>query len=77
MSGRPLITAPYGISLDEAYQILGKNRIERLPLVDKDDKLVGLISVKDFQNKEKYPRASKDAAGRLLVAAAIGFLVRL
>lgn len=73
MSGRPLITAPYGISLDEAYQILGKNRIERLPLVDKDDKLVGLISVKDFQNREKYPRASKDVAGRLLAAAAIGF----
>jgi len=75
-----LITAPVGTSLDEAEQILGKNRIEKLPVVTKDGKLVGLITVKDIHKRRQYPNAAKDAEGRLLVAAAIGaggdYLVR-
>lgn len=75
-----LITAPVGTSLDEAEQILGKNRIEKLPVVSKDGKLVGLITVKDIHKRRQYPNAAKDAEGRLLVAAAIGaggdYLVR-
>jgi IMP dehydrogenase len=67
-----LITAPVGTSLDEAEQILGKNRIEKLPVVSKDGKLVGLITVKDIHKRRQYPNAAKDSEGRLLVAAAIG-----
>ncbi|MBA3855187.1 MAG: IMP dehydrogenase, partial [Gemmatimonas sp.] len=67
-----LITAPVGTSLDEAEQIMGKHRIEKLPVVEKDGKLVGLITVKDIHKRRQYPNAAKDAEGRLLVAAAIG-----
>ena len=75
-----LITAPAGTSLDEAEQILGKHRIEKLPVVDGAGKLIGLITVKDIHKRRQYPNAAKDQHGRLMVAAAIGasgdFLVR-
>jgi len=72
MTSMPLITAPVGIHPDEAMAMLAQHRIEKLPLVDPDGKLRGLITVKDFDKSEKYPLASKDGAGRLLVGAAIG-----
>ena len=72
MTPMPLITAPVGVSTDQAIALLAQNRIEKLPLVDEHNKLRGLITVKDFDKSEKYPLASKDAAGRLMVAAAIG-----
>ncbi|MBI2671192.1 IMP dehydrogenase [Candidatus Woesearchaeota archaeon] len=67
-----LITAPFGITMDEAKKVLRENRIEKLPLLDGDGKLRGLITTKDITKKEKYPNASKDIKGRLLVGAAIG-----
>ncbi len=72
MTPMPLITAKVGASPDEAIALLAQHRIEKLPLVDELNKLRGLITVKDFDKSEKYPLASKDAAGRLLVAAAVG-----
>ena len=67
-----LITGLEGTTLDEAKAILQKNRIEKLPIVDKDYKLKGLITIKDIEKVLKYPNSAKDAAGRLLCAAAIG-----
>ncbi|MDE6442733.1 MAG: IMP dehydrogenase [Clostridia bacterium] len=67
-----LITAPVGTSLDEAQKILGKHRIEKLPIVDKDGYLKGLITIKDIEKSIQYPNSARDANGRLLVAAAIG-----
>ena len=67
-----LITGLEGTTLDEAKAILQKNRIEKLPIVDKDYKLKGLITIKDIEKVMKYPNSAKDAAGRLLCAAAIG-----
>ncbi len=72
MTPVPLITAKVGATPDEAIALLAQHRIEKLPLVDEHGKLRGLITVKDFDKSEKYPLASKDAAGRLLVAAAVG-----
>jgi IMP dehydrogenase len=72
MTKEGLITAPHGTSLDEAEQIMGKHRIEKLPVVEKDGRLIGLITVKDIHKRRAYPNAAKDAEGRLLVAAAIG-----
>jgi IMP dehydrogenase len=68
-----LITAPEGISPGDALAIFASHKIEKLPLVDKNGRLKGLITVKDFDKSEKYPRATKDAEGRLRVGAAIGF----
>jgi IMP dehydrogenase len=68
----PLVTAPVGIVPDKAIAIFAQHRIEKLPLVDEQGKLRGLITVKDFDKSEKYPLASKDSSGRLLVAAAVG-----
>jgi len=73
MTAQPLITGPAGISRDEASGLLRQHKRERLPLVDADDKLVGLITVKDFVKSEQFPNASKDSSGRLLVGAAVGF----
>ena len=73
MTSAPLITGPVGISGEEAFRLLGKHRIEKLPLVDDEGRLQGLITVKDFDKRDKYPNASKDSQGRLLVGAAIGF----
>lgn len=71
MTPMPLITAPVGVSGDAALGLLRKHKIEKLPLVDADGKLRGLITVKDFVKTEQYPLATKDADGRLLVAAAV------
>jgi IMP dehydrogenase len=67
-----LITAPVGTTLEEAEQILHKNRIEKLPVVDESFQLRGLITVKDIQKRIRYPRACKDHLGRLRVGAAVG-----
>lgn len=72
MTKENLVTVPIGTSLDEAEKILQKFRIEKLLVVDKDKRLRGLITVKDIQNRKKYPNASKDKHGRLLVGAAVG-----
>lgn len=73
MTAMPLITAPVGISREDAKGLLAKYRVEKLPIVDELGRLAGLITVKDFVKTEKYPNATKDAKGRLLVGAAIGF----
>ena len=73
MTPLPLITAPVGISREDATAILRQHKRERLPLVDDQGRLAGLITVKDFVRSEQYPHASKDADGRLLVGAAIGY----
>lgn len=67
-----LITAPVGTSLEEAKQILLDNRIEKLPIVDEDNKLAGLITIKDIDNVVNYPNACKDNKGRLRCGAAVG-----
>jgi len=67
-----LITAKEGISLDEAEDILHKNKIEKLPIVDDEGNLKGLITIKDIKKKKEFPNACKDEFGRLRVAAAIG-----
>jgi IMP dehydrogenase len=72
MTSERLITAPVGTTLDEAKAILGKHRIEKLPLVDAQGHLKGLITVKDIQKKRDYPLASLDGRGRLLCGAALG-----
>lgn len=69
---RKLVTAPLGTTLDEARAILHEHKIEKLPIVDEDFRLRGLITVKDIQKKAEAPRASKDTHGRLLVGAAVG-----
>ncbi|MHA7177464.1 IMP dehydrogenase [Arthrobacter sp. Sr24] len=73
MTNMPLITGQVGISREEASGLLAKNKIEKLPLVDKAGVLRGLITVKDFAKAEQYPLATKDDEGRLRVGAAIGF----
>jgi IMP dehydrogenase len=67
-----LVTAPVGTTLDEAERILAKHRVEKLPVVDGDRRLKGLITVKDIHKRRQYPTANKDTHGRLRVAAAIG-----
>ncbi|NMC33137.1 MAG: IMP dehydrogenase [Veillonellaceae bacterium] len=72
MTQEHLITAPVGTSLEEAKKILGKHRIEKLPLIDADGNLKGLITIKDIEKAQKYPNSAKDGKGRLLAAAAVG-----
>ncbi|WP_018963876.1 IMP dehydrogenase [Coprothermobacter platensis] len=72
MTKEHLITAPVGTSLEEARQILKAHKIEKLPLVDELGNLKGLITIKDLEKRSKYPNASKDSKGRLLVGAAVG-----
>ncbi|MBE3576628.1 MAG: IMP dehydrogenase [Limnochordales bacterium] len=72
MTKENLITAPVGTTLEEAKQILHRHRIEKLPLVDEQGHLKGLITIKDIEKAIKYPRAAKDDKGRLRVAAAVG-----
>ena len=67
-----LVTAPVGTSLLEAQKILGKHRIEKLPIVDDDYNLKGLITIKDIEKSIQYPNSAKDVNGRLLVGAAVG-----
>jgi IMP dehydrogenase len=73
MTKAPLITAPVGIDPDGAIAILAQHKIEKLPLIDAEGRLGGLITVKDFDKSEQYPNATKDDEGRLRVGAAIGF----
>jgi IMP dehydrogenase len=72
MTSEGLITAPEGTTLDEAERILAKHRVEKLPVVDAQGHLKGLITVKDIHKRRQYPISAKDHHGRLLVAAAIG-----
>ena len=67
-----LVTAPVGTDLEQARAILAKHRIEKLPIVDENGMLRGLITIKDIQKAVKYPNSARDAAGRLLCAAALG-----
>ncbi|MGY2873390.1 IMP dehydrogenase [Marmoricola sp. URHA0025 HA25] len=73
MTPTPLITAPVGISREDATTLLRQHKRERLPIVDADGRLAGLITVKDFVKSEQFPHASKDSHGRLMVGAAIGY----
>ena len=72
MTKENLVTAPVGTSLKDAQKILGKHRIEKLPIVDKDGYLKGLITIKDIEKSIQYPNSARDKNGRLLVAAAVG-----
>lgn len=72
MTSEGLITAPENTKLEEAKRILQEHRIEKLPLIDKDGYLKGLITIKDIEKMRKYPNSSKDKDGRLLAAAAVG-----
>ncbi|GLH97976.1 IMP dehydrogenase [Phytohabitans aurantiacus] len=72
MTRMPLVTAPVGVSKDGALALLREHKVEKLPIVDEAGKLRGLITVKDFTKSEQYPDATKDDAGRLRVAAAVG-----
>lgn len=67
-----LVTAPVGTTLPEAQKILGKHRIEKLPIVDNEGNLKGLITIKDIEKTIQYPHSAKDKNGRLLVGAAVG-----
>lgn len=72
MTPAPLITAKEGITLEEAAKVLQKHKVEKLPIVDEQGKLKGLVTIKDILKKEQYPNANKDQYGRLCVGAAIG-----
>ncbi len=72
MTSEGLVTAPQGTTLEEAQTILGRHRIEKLPVVDDEGRITGLITVKDINKKIKYPNATKDGQGRLRCAAAVG-----
>jgi IMP dehydrogenase len=72
MTRMPLVTAPVGVTRPEALSLLSGNKVEKLPLVDAAGRLRGLITVKDFAKSEKFPNATKDPEGRLVVGAAVG-----
>jgi IMP dehydrogenase len=72
MTPMPLVTAPVGVSRDQALSLLRQHKMEKLPLVDGAGRLRGLITVKDFTKTDEYPQATKDAEGRLVVGAAVG-----
>ncbi len=72
MTKRNLVTAPVGTSLEEAQKILGKHRIEKLPIVDENGYLKGLITIKDIEKSIQYPNSARDKNGRLLAGAAVG-----
>jgi IMP dehydrogenase len=73
MTAMPLVTAPVGIGREDSAALLAKHKVEKLPIVDENGRLRGLITVKDFVKSELYPTATKDSRGRLRVAAAVGF----
>ncbi|RBP68217.1 inosine-5'-monophosphate dehydrogenase [Brevibacterium sanguinis] len=73
MTPMPLVTAPVGVSPDRAFELLARHKVEKLPLVDENNVIKGLITVKDFVKTEEYPLATKDDEGRLRVGAAVGF----
>jgi IMP dehydrogenase len=72
MTAQDLVTVPVGTTLEEARAVLHRHKIEKLPVVDGDGRLKGLITVKDIEKRTKYPHATKDEQGRLRVAAAVG-----
>jgi IMP dehydrogenase len=72
MTPQPLVTAKVGIAIEEAKKLLQQHRIEKLPLIDDDGTLKGLITVKDIQKARDFPRSARDSKGRLLVGAAVG-----
>lgn len=72
MTKAPLVTAKVGITLEEAAQVLQAHKIEKLPIVDENGVLQGLVTIKDIEKKERFPNANKDQHGRLRVGAAIG-----
>lgn len=72
MTAMPLVVAEEGVSKEDALGLLSSNKVEKLPIVDKQGRLAGLITVKDFVKTEQYPHATKDGSGRLLVGAGIG-----
>ncbi|AZB09749.1 IMP dehydrogenase [Chryseobacterium sp. G0162] len=72
MTKENLITSDKDTNLEKAKEILLKSRVEKLPIVDKDNKLVGLITIKDIDNQLEYPNANKDQSGRLIVGAGVG-----
>ena len=72
MTKSPLITAPEGTKVEEALEILKKHKIEKLPLVDGEGNLKGLITIKDIEKAKAYPNAAKDEKGRLLCGASVG-----
>jgi len=72
MTRENLVTAPEGTTLDQAQEILRKHKIEKLPIVDKDGNLKGLITIKDIEKAIQYPNSAKDSNGRLLAGAAVG-----
>src|SRR5271170_1044017 len=72
MTPMPLVTAPVGVPPDDALQLLARHKVEKLPLVDPAGRLRGLITVKDFAKSERFPSATKDSGGRLVVGAAVG-----
>lgn len=72
MTSEGLVTAPVGTSMEEAKEILRKHKVEKLPLVDDNFNLMGLITIKDIEKTRKHPNAAKDEKGRLLVGAAVG-----
>ncbi len=72
MTKAPLVTAKVGITLEDAAKVLQEHKIEKLPIVDENDVLQGLVTIKDIEKREKFPNANKDEHGRLRVGAAIG-----
>lgn len=72
MTSKNLVTAPVGTTLDQALEILAAHKIEKLPLVDADFNLRGLITIKDIEKAKTYPHSARDQQGRLLVGAAVG-----
>jgi len=72
MTRMPLVTAPVGVSREDALRLLARHKVEKLPLVDSQGRLTGLITVKDFTKSEAFPLATKDGHGRLVVGAAVG-----
>lgn len=72
MTKNPLFTAPEGTRVDKALEILKEHKVEKLPLVDKDGNLTGLITIKDIEKTKEYPNAAKDSRGRLLCGASVG-----
>lgn len=77
MTSENLITAPVGISLDEAKKILAKSRKEKLPIVDSEGNLKGLITIKDIEKQIQYPNSAKDSQGRLLCGAGVGITANM
>ena len=73
MTRMPLVTAPVGVSQDDALALLAKHKVEKLPIIDDQGRLRGLITLKDFVKANQYPNAAKDDLGRLRVGAAVGF----